>query len=247
VRFEVPIAIKMIMFWAVTPCGLVDRYQRFGGKYCLHLQGWRWKQRRLVFLTLRSVSASETWVSFYHVTRRNVQEDNNFQTCRSDIVKTHHVCRWFSQSRIVVIVCAIRHVHLCGTSTKTEQNDAVVQGSRMNQQWCSNALCPAYGRRENWLLCNDTYSLVKIIPGRDCQSSDKLRGTSGSLTANFEGHAQGSLDFRGPKPCFELWESMETYVLLCYRHYNRTTTFTSNKVGIMRWPKEFWRKRSQKV
>jgi hypothetical protein len=39
-RFDVLTAMKMSIsvFWAVTPCGLVGRYQRFGGIYCLHVQ-----------------------------------------------------------------------------------------------------------------------------------------------------------------------------------------------------------------
>jgi hypothetical protein len=28
----------MLVFWVVTPCGLLGRYQRFRGTYCLHLQ-----------------------------------------------------------------------------------------------------------------------------------------------------------------------------------------------------------------
>jgi hypothetical protein len=42
VGFEVLTAVKMSMlvFQAVTPCGL-DRYQRFVGTYCLHPQGFR--------------------------------------------------------------------------------------------------------------------------------------------------------------------------------------------------------------
>jgi hypothetical protein len=41
-RFDVLTAVKMSMlvFWVVTPCGLVGRYQRFGGTYCLYLQDW---------------------------------------------------------------------------------------------------------------------------------------------------------------------------------------------------------------
>jgi hypothetical protein len=31
---------SMLVSWVVTLRGLVGRYQRFGGKYCLHLQGW---------------------------------------------------------------------------------------------------------------------------------------------------------------------------------------------------------------
>jgi hypothetical protein len=41
VRLEVLTAVKMLMFvfWVMTPFRLVGRYQRFGGTYCLHLQG----------------------------------------------------------------------------------------------------------------------------------------------------------------------------------------------------------------
>jgi hypothetical protein len=31
--------MMMLFFCVVTPCGLVDRYQRIGGTYCLHIQG----------------------------------------------------------------------------------------------------------------------------------------------------------------------------------------------------------------
>jgi hypothetical protein len=30
--------MSMLVFWAVTPCGLVSRNHHFGGTYCLHLQ-----------------------------------------------------------------------------------------------------------------------------------------------------------------------------------------------------------------
>jgi hypothetical protein len=33
------VKMSMLVFWAVTPCGLVVGYQRFGGTYRLHLQG----------------------------------------------------------------------------------------------------------------------------------------------------------------------------------------------------------------
>jgi hypothetical protein len=33
------IKILKIVFWGVIPCNLVDIYRRFGGTYCLHLQG----------------------------------------------------------------------------------------------------------------------------------------------------------------------------------------------------------------
>jgi hypothetical protein len=42
-RYKVLMAAKMsvLVFWVVKPCGLAGRYHRFGGTYCLHLQGWR--------------------------------------------------------------------------------------------------------------------------------------------------------------------------------------------------------------
>jgi hypothetical protein len=34
----------MLAFWIATPCGLLDRYQHFKGKYFLNIQLWRWRQ-----------------------------------------------------------------------------------------------------------------------------------------------------------------------------------------------------------
>jgi hypothetical protein len=30
--------MSMLVFWVVSPCELVSRYQLFGGTYCLHIQ-----------------------------------------------------------------------------------------------------------------------------------------------------------------------------------------------------------------
>jgi hypothetical protein len=50
VRFEVLTAVKMLMlfFWVVMLCGLVGRYQCFGGTYCLHLQLWIWRWKNSI-------------------------------------------------------------------------------------------------------------------------------------------------------------------------------------------------------
>jgi hypothetical protein len=44
--------IALLLFWDVTPCSLVDRYQHIGGTCCLHLHvrrvtlvPWRWRHR----------------------------------------------------------------------------------------------------------------------------------------------------------------------------------------------------------
>jgi hypothetical protein len=33
--------IQVMVFWEVTPHFIIERYQRFAGKYCLHHQGQR--------------------------------------------------------------------------------------------------------------------------------------------------------------------------------------------------------------
>jgi hypothetical protein len=42
------VKMSMLVFWVATPCGLVGRYQRLGGKYSVHLkswyQPWSWRQ-----------------------------------------------------------------------------------------------------------------------------------------------------------------------------------------------------------
>jgi hypothetical protein len=40
-RYEVLTAVRisMLVFWVITPCALVARYQHFGETCCLHLQG----------------------------------------------------------------------------------------------------------------------------------------------------------------------------------------------------------------
>jgi hypothetical protein len=48
--------MRSLVFRTLTPCRLVGRYQRFGGTYCLHLQGWR------IFFYETMVSVHEsTW------------------------------------------------------------------------------------------------------------------------------------------------------------------------------------------
>jgi hypothetical protein len=41
VRFQVFMlaSMKITVFWDVAPCSLVEVYRRFGGAYCLQLQG----------------------------------------------------------------------------------------------------------------------------------------------------------------------------------------------------------------
>jgi hypothetical protein len=62
-------SLKMTVFWDVAPCSLVEIEQRFRGTYCLSLHA--------IVLVMEAVSTSETSVSFYHTTRRNIPEDGH--------------------------------------------------------------------------------------------------------------------------------------------------------------------------
>jgi hypothetical protein len=67
IGFEVVTAasMKMIVFWVVAPCSLVEVYQLFRGACCLHHQG------------NEPASTSETLVNFYQTTRRYNPEDSH--------------------------------------------------------------------------------------------------------------------------------------------------------------------------
>jgi hypothetical protein len=56
--------MKISVLWDVAPCCLVDIDRRFRGAYCLHYKG-------------EAVSSSETSVSIYQITRRNIPEDSH--------------------------------------------------------------------------------------------------------------------------------------------------------------------------
>jgi hypothetical protein len=58
--------MKMALFWNIVPCGVVDAGRRFRGAYSL---------ATLFFaLMMEAVSSSETLLSIYQVTLRNVQQ-----------------------------------------------------------------------------------------------------------------------------------------------------------------------------
>jgi hypothetical protein len=61
-RFSRQWGWRCFCFWVVTPCRLVGRHQRFGEKYCLHLQGWnggagKWR----AYIWLEGGQALQRW------------------------------------------------------------------------------------------------------------------------------------------------------------------------------------------
>jgi hypothetical protein len=62
--------IKMAVFWGFEPCSLVYIDRRFRGAYCL------------VALMMEAVNTSETSVSIYQTTRRNIPEDSHLHRLR---------------------------------------------------------------------------------------------------------------------------------------------------------------------
>jgi hypothetical protein len=77
-RFEVLMAVAVVVtiFWDVTTCSLVDRYQHFGGTYYFHLQG-----RRVNFyssvLKMQMSGSSETLAVIYLTANHHTPEDED--------------------------------------------------------------------------------------------------------------------------------------------------------------------------
>jgi hypothetical protein len=71
--FEVVTAVStnMAVLWFVTPCSLIDIYQRFRGPCCLHQQGDdQGVGSSFIALMMEAERTSETLVNIYHTTRR---------------------------------------------------------------------------------------------------------------------------------------------------------------------------------
>jgi len=64
---ETVLRIEIDVLWVVTPCSVVVGYQRFGGPWCLRLQGdWRCWQRgtpkcHYPTTTLHGVTTRKIW------------------------------------------------------------------------------------------------------------------------------------------------------------------------------------------
>jgi hypothetical protein len=76
---------SMLVFWVVTPCGLVGRYQRVGGTYCLHFQPFTIdltsfpsssKNIATAVLELKVQNYQLPFIFFYHVSKRNKDYDD---------------------------------------------------------------------------------------------------------------------------------------------------------------------------
>jgi hypothetical protein len=72
VRLIATLFLKMTVVWDVAPYILEDIGRRFRGAYCLHHQG-----------------TSETSVSIYETTRRNIPEDSDLHTRCCENLKSH--------------------------------------------------------------------------------------------------------------------------------------------------------------
>jgi hypothetical protein len=78
--------VSMFVFWDVSPCGPVGRYQRFGATNCLA------SMFRAEDLKTEAVFFSETLVSTYKSTRRyNPKDQYQHIHCRENL-KSHISC-----------------------------------------------------------------------------------------------------------------------------------------------------------
>jgi hypothetical protein len=72
--------MKMIVFWVVAPCSLVEVYRRF--QMCLLSPSYPHiiPPIRAVVLMMEAVCTSKTSVNFYQTTRRYNPEDSHLHT-----------------------------------------------------------------------------------------------------------------------------------------------------------------------
>jgi hypothetical protein len=113
-RFEVLTSVKMplVVFWVVTPCEIVGGDQRFGGTYCLPLQGPTWScnpedhHRHLCYWFLRHFTTQRQydaidqvvwsgrfleWTDVYLMGRSDWGISRNLTHC-----SPHLITYWFS-------------------------------------------------------------------------------------------------------------------------------------------------------
>jgi hypothetical protein len=69
----IPVNMTIVIFWAVTPCAIIDRYQLVGGIICLHL-------RRANNLKMRTANSLEAYVPICKNRRHYISEVRNLQS-----------------------------------------------------------------------------------------------------------------------------------------------------------------------
>jgi hypothetical protein len=88
------LALTSTIFWDITPCIPLTSSRRFGGTYCLHLQGGRISPARN--------QHESRWQAEQRTTRRYIREDSTLHNHRCENLKSyitmspyHLLSRWF--------------------------------------------------------------------------------------------------------------------------------------------------------
>jgi hypothetical protein len=71
-----------MVFWDVTPCSFIDRYQRFGGTHCLHL---------LDTLNMEAALSSEALVPADQITRHHNPTGRNLHIHSRETIKPYKI------------------------------------------------------------------------------------------------------------------------------------------------------------
>jgi hypothetical protein len=81
----------MLVFWVIKTCGLEDRYQRFRGTYCLHLQGWS-EDKGMSIIGEISRSHGSEYEDDCFLGCRDVLSGRSLHLCSKLIVGVHKKC-----------------------------------------------------------------------------------------------------------------------------------------------------------
>jgi hypothetical protein len=80
------------IFWDIMPCSPLTVNRRFGGTYCLHLQGRKNKlSKKPARKQEATICSSETSVDFQRATRRHIPEDGTFHNHRCENLKSYNL------------------------------------------------------------------------------------------------------------------------------------------------------------
>jgi hypothetical protein len=130
--------MKSTIFWDITPCSPLKVNRRFGGTYCLHLQGRRISRARRLCLSpaytlvscaaysttlkMDAICSSETSVDFQRTTRCYIPEDSTLQwdyslvksPVYSLLTSTRKILRngYTAMTRFRILVCGNEESHV---------------------------------------------------------------------------------------------------------------------------------------
>jgi hypothetical protein len=131
------VVMKSIIFWDMTPCSPLSFNRRFGGTYCLHLQGRRWHSACQLLarwfaepisstLKKEAICSSETSVETQRTTRRHISEGDTLHNHRCENLKSY-----------IFILCFDTKFHMASSNWSS----VITTNRRLNMEFLPPPSC----------------------------------------------------------------------------------------------------------